>query len=144
MKARHILLNTFFGIGIASIIFFIIGISIDASLGGKMSFSGYSFTKMAAAALAIGVGFGAPAAIYEDDRLSLPMQALIHIGIGCTVLIIAGFAAGWLSAERGAASVVLTILGQLAVALAIWFGFYRHQKRIAEKMNKQIEAKRKK
>ncbi len=87
-KRNVLLVNTLISIGLAAAIFVIIGVVFDASCNGNLQMTNYSFSKMAAGVLATGLGFGLPTVIYGNENISLPIQTLIHMGIGCVVMII--------------------------------------------------------
>ncbi|MEE3362002.1 MAG: DUF3021 domain-containing protein [Anaerovoracaceae bacterium] len=139
MKKKGILASICTGVGIAAFIFCAIGVVFDIRYGGNFQLSNYSFTKMAAGTLAVGLGFGAPTAVYNNENMSVTMQTLIHMGIGCVVLTAVGLLVGWIPTENGPMTAVLMIAGEIAVALVIWYAFYRHYKKMAIEMNRRIK-----
>lgn len=130
--------STWTSIGTAAIIFVIIGVVFDILYKGNYQMVDYSFTKMAVGSLVIGLGFGLPTFVYENDRLSLLVQTLIHMGIGCIVMTIVAFAVGWIPTDRGMGAILATILGEVAISFIVWMFFYLHQLKIAKEMNKRI------
>jgi O-antigen/teichoic acid export membrane protein len=140
-KRNVLLVNTLISIGLAAAIFVIIGVVFDASCNGNLQMTNYSFSKMAAGVLATGLGFGLPTVIYGNENISLPIQTLIHMGIGCVVMIITAFLVGWIPTEKGALAIIVTIVVEIVIAFAIWLFFYAHQKRLAKKMNKRISER---
>jgi hypothetical protein len=122
-------------------IFCLIGIAYDFSYGGTFTMEGYSFTTMCVGCMIVGIGFGLPCIIYTSDRLSPVVQSLIHMGIGCVVLTIVGFAVGWLPSDRGVGMAVLCVVGELAVAFVIWVLFYQWEKKKVAEMNRKIREK---
>lgn len=130
--------NILTGVGIAGLLFILIGVVIDLQNGGQMQFSGYRFTKMAVGTILIGLGFGVPALIYQNENMSLLVQTLIHMGIGCLVLILVGVWVGWLPVGSGGAVLARAILLDVGIAFGIWALFYRHNKKLAMQMNQRI------
>ncbi len=133
-----ILKNTMVSIGIASVIFCVVGVVFDMISGGVLRMEGYSFTKMALGTLVIGIGFGVPSIVYENDSIPAGLQTLIHMGTGCVVMTITAFAVGWIPVDRGAGIAIGTVAGEIVVAFIIWFFFYKRQKKLAEEMNRRI------
>lgn len=88
---KKIMKSSVIGISIALIIFTMIGIIFDIGYGGTFLMKGYSFTKMAIGSILVGIGFGAPSAIYENDALPYPLQVIFHMGIGMAVMFIVSF-----------------------------------------------------
>lgn len=139
MKKEAVLKNTLISVGVASLIFCIVGIVFDQTRQGTFVLENYSFTKMALGSIGIGLGFGLPAIVYEKEDISLAVRTLIHMGIGCIVMTAVAFAVGWIPSEAGALAVAVTILGEIAAAFGIWFIFYRHMKRLAKRMNQKLK-----
>ncbi|WP_165443993.1 DUF3021 domain-containing protein [Lachnoclostridium sp. Marseille-P6806] len=139
MRKKIVLKNTSRSLGIALLIFCIIGIIFDQIYKGTFTLENYSFTKMALGAVGIGLGFGLPTIVYEKEDMSLAVQTLIHMGVGSIVMTIVAFAVGWIPSEEGPFVVVITILGELAVAFGIWFIFYLHMKKLAGKVNQKLK-----
>lgn len=90
----------------------------------------------------IGLGFGIPSLIYETE-LSMPVKVLVHMGIGCAVMIAAAMLNGWVRVENGGIWVSLTIIaGQIAIAFIIWFIQYRKAKKLASEMNSRLKSEK--
>lgn len=136
---KKIMNNTVIGIGIAMTIFCIVGVIFDMLGGGNFQLENYAFTKMVVGCLLVGLGFGVPAIVYESERLPLIIKCLIHMGIGCTAYVAVAYAVGWIPTTIGIGPCVLTILGQLAVAVVIWLCFLRYHKNMVSKMNDRIK-----
>ena len=141
---KNVLKSTWIGISIATIIFLIIGMIFDANYNGTFLMEHYSFTKMAAGCIFIGIGFGAPSVVYKNDAIPYPMQVLLHLGIGFAVLMIVSFTVGWIPTTIGVGGIVACILGDLAFVLIVWSFFYRYFKKEAAAINKRIEERAKK
>lgn len=139
-KVKDILKSTVISIGMALAIFSLVGIVFDVGYGGNFSLDHYRFTKMIIGCIILGIGFGVPTVVYSSERLPMPIKVLIHMGIGLTVYTIVAYAVGWIggSASLGQGLVIAAI--QIAVAFIIWFGFMRHYRAEARKMNEVIQA----
>lgn len=140
---KSVLRNTLVAIGISAIIFCIVGVAMDLGCKGNFSTSNYFFTKMALGSLLIGLGFGLPTFLYENDRLPLFLQSVLHMGIGCAVMLTSAFAVGWIPISSGLYALIFPLLGELAIALLIWLGFYLHNRKLVKTMNEQISKRTK-
>lgn len=93
---------------------------------------------MVIGALFIGIGFGAPILIYQNERLPNRIKALIHMGIGLTVyLTLAGFE-GWIDSRHLWPQLFI----QVGTCFVIYLGFvlyYRHQ---AKMLNQALQKKK--
>lgn len=139
---RNILIsNTIMSIGFAAAVFIVIGMIFDIRCSGNLQMMHYSFSRMAAGALAVGLGFGIPTSIYENEKLSLLVQTLIHMGIGCAVLTVTAFLVGWLPTDKGVFAMIGALVGEIVISFVIWRLFYVHQKKLAQKMNRRIKDK---
>jgi O-antigen/teichoic acid export membrane protein len=145
MKERlsTVIRSTFTSIGISCVIFCLIGIGYDVSYSGTFTMEGYAFTRMCVGCMLVGLGFGLPCVVYSSDRMSPLVQSLIHMGIGCVVLTIVGFAAGWLPSDRGIGAAVLSVVIEIGIALVIWVLFYQWEKKKVREMNRKIKEKQK-
>lgn len=135
---RHALRGSVCGIGIAFAGFCIAGVVFDISGKGYITFENWAFTKMAVGCFAVGLGFGIPSAVYENDSLPMLMKVLIHMGTGCAVYTAIAFAVGWLGHESSAALCLLSLAGQLAATFAIWLCFYMRARREVKLMNEKL------
>ncbi len=127
------------GIGTALSLFAVFGMFFDWFYGGSLVFGDWAYTKMVIGAVAVGVGFSVPALIYESEKLSYGIKVLIHMGIGCVILLVTGFAVGWIPREQGIPACVLAAGAQIAVAIVWWAGYTWQFKRMAKKMNDKIK-----
>ncbi|MBR4434973.1 MAG: DUF3021 domain-containing protein [Clostridia bacterium] len=127
------------GIKIASTVFIISSffVALSAEEGTFASTSG--MLRNCLTIFAIGTGFGIPSLIYET-KLSMPVKVLIHMGIGCSVMVAAAIINGWarFSGEHGVLIGLAVIAGQMAVAFIIWFIQYRRSKKLAARMNRKL------
>lgn len=136
---KDLLKNSVISIGIALTIFCGVGVIFDFIYGGNFVMENYDFSKMVIGCMIVGLGFGVPAIVYKNDKLALPMQCVIHMGIGCIIYTLVAFNVGWIPKERGLGFCFGAILGQLAVAAFIWMAFLLYYKRMAYEINKKIK-----
>ncbi len=126
-------------IGMALSIFSFVCVIFDIGYGGNFSLENYRLTKMVIGCIIVGLGFGVPSLVYRSETLPMPVKILVHMGIGCIIYTIVGFAVGWIggSATLGQGIAIAAI--QLAVAFIIWFCFMRFYRSEAKKMNDKIQ-----
>ncbi len=129
-------------VAISSFLFLISSLIADLNMGGIYSVTGYSVTKMALGSLGIGLGFGLPCIIYTSEKLSHPVQISVHMLTGCTVMLAIAFLVGWIPTDRGLLPALLAILSMLLTAFIIAVLSYRRQKKLAERINRELEQKR--
>lgn len=134
--------NILTGFGLGSALFVIAGIIFDMVSSGTFELSNWSYTKMAVGSILIGIGFSVPSAIYDNDKFSLGLQTLIHMGLGCIVLLLVAFNVGWIPIAAGWPAILLAVLGQLVIAFLLWLVFAFHYKQLAQKMNDRIQRMR--
>ncbi|MFT4104341.1 MAG: DUF3021 domain-containing protein [Lacrimispora sp.] len=132
--------NILLGIGLGSTLFVIAGIIFDLINAGDFQLSNRLYTEMAVGAMIVGIGFSVPSPIYDNDKLPLGIQTVIHMGIGCTIFLIVAFRVGWIPIAAGWKACVLTVMGQLMTAFLIWLIFALYYKRLAKKMNDRINT----
>ncbi|MDO5539333.1 MAG: DUF3021 domain-containing protein [Eubacteriales bacterium] len=136
---KNIIKNTLIGIGMALFIFCMTGIIFDFIYKGSFVLEEYSFTKMVIGSILIGIGFGAPSAIYDKDNLTLPIQSVIHMGSGCIVYTVVAFQVGWIPSGNGIGTCAIVIICQIAIAFVIWLCFLGYNLRLAKKMTRRIQ-----
>lgn len=129
-------------VAISSFLFLISSLIADLNMGGVYSVTGYSVTKMALGSLGIGLGFGLPCIIYTSEKLSRPVQISVQMLTGCTVMLAIAFLVGWIPTDRGLLPALLAILSMLLTAFVIAVLSYRRQKKLAERINRELEQKR--
>lgn len=137
---KKVLSAAWSGIKIACTVFIISSffVALTAEEGTFASTSG--MLRLCISTFAIGLGFGIPSLIYETE-LSMPVKVLVHMGIGCAVMIAAAIVNGWARVENGGIWVSLAIIaGQVAIAFIIWFIQYRRAKKLAERINGKLDA----
>lgn len=135
------------GIVVALSFFTIVGMFFDMCNGGVYLFENWTYSKMVIGTIIVGIGFSVPALIYENANLPYTMKVLIHMGIGCTVLMITGYIVGWIPMKYGWIGCIVSILLELLAAFVLWLMFALYYRKIAKKMNerlKQIEIEEEK
>ena len=137
-KKHTLLFNVFVSIGIAAMMFILTGVIIDSIFHGNIQMTNYAFSKMAIATVVIGFGFGAPAVVYNNERLSLFTQTIIHMGTGCIIMTVTAYLVGWIPMNHGPLLMIAILLEEIAVAFGIWFLFYLQQKKLVKQMNQRI------
>ena len=137
-KKQTLLFNIFVSMGVAAMMFIIVGVIIDCIFHGNMEMKNYAFSKMAIATVVIGLGFGIPAVVYDNEKLSLFTQTIIHMGTGCIVMTVTAYLVGWIPMNHGPLLMIAILLEEIAVAFGIWFLFYLKQKRLVTQMNQRI------
>ena len=137
-KKQTLLFNIFISMGIAAMMFLIVGVIIDRIFHGYMEMTNYAFSKMAIATVVIGLGFGIPAVVYDNEKLSLFTQTIIHMGTGCIIMTVTAYLVGWIPMNHGPLLMIAILLEEIAVAFGIWFLFYLQQKKLVKQMNQRI------
>lgn len=140
-KIKRILRNTYTSLGISALLFCLMGVAFDFVYKGSFHLENYRFSRFVLCSLVIGLGFGLPARIYDNDRLPLVMRSLIHMGTGCTVMLLASMAAGWLPVTLGTGVVISMVAEELTIALIIWSCFYLYHKRLVRRMNEKLSKR---
>ena len=136
---KKILNNCTIGIGIALVILGIIGICFDFVYNGDFHFENYSFTKFVVGTLLVGIGFSAPAIVYENENIALGIQTLIHMGIGCIVYTVVAFLVGWIPIQLGLLKCLFVLLSEIAFAFVIWFCFLIYYRKLGRRINQRIK-----
>ena len=136
---KDLLKSIVISIGMALSIFSFVCVIFDIGYGGNFSLENYRLTKMVIGCIIVGLGFGVPSLVYRSETLPMPVKILVHMGIGCIIYTIVGFAVGWIggSATLGQGIAIAAI--QLIVAFIIWFCFMRFYRSEAKKMNDKIQ-----
>lgn len=126
-------------IGMALSIFSFVCVIFDIGYGGNFSLENYRLTKMVIGCIIVGLGFGVPSLVYRNESLPMPVRVLVHMGIGCVVYTIVGFAVGWIGGSATLGQGIAIAAVQLLVAFIIWFCFMRFYRSEAKKMNDRIQ-----
>ena len=137
---RDLLKSTAISIGISMALFCLSGIAYDIRDSGNFSLENYQFTKMVVGCLLIGLGFGVPTIVYQNEKLPVPIKVIIHMGIGCTVYTIVAYAVGWMGSAATIGQGILSAAVHFGIAFIIWVLFMRYYRVEARKMNERIQA----
>ena len=129
-------------VAISSFLFLLSSLIADLNMGGVYFASGYSVTKMALGSLGIGLGFGLPCIVYTNEKLSRSVQISIHMVTGCIIMLGIAFLVGWIPTDKGLLPSLLAILSMLLTAFIIAVLTYRRQKKLAERINRELEQRR--
>ena len=138
-KKQTLLFNVFVSMGIAAMMFILAGVIIDCIFHGDIQMTNYAFSKMAIATVVIGLGFGLPAVVYDNEKLSLFTQTIIHMGTGCIVMTVTAYLVGWIPLNHGPLLMIAILLEEIALAFVIWFLFYLQQKKLVKQMNQRVK-----
>ncbi len=128
-------------VAISSFLFLLSSLIADLNMGGIYSASGYSVTKMALGSLGIGLGFGLPCIIYTCEKLSRSVQIAIHMATGCVIMLAIAFPVGWIPTDKGLLPALLAVVSMLLTAFVISVFSYRRQKKLAERMNRELKSR---
>lgn len=137
------LVSSLIGIGLATVLSFVDSLLFLAKGSGSLTMTVAEYTQMLASIVLVGLGFGLPSIVYQNDRLAPAYQVLIHMGTGCLVMTLVSFWTGWIPVKAGFWPAFLTIAGQITVAFIIWLIFYQHEKKLAQQMNDRIKQLKK-
>ena len=127
------------GISTALSLFSLFIMIYDIYGGKELIFEHGSYTKMFIGAIIVGIGFSAPGLVYENENMPYVMRALIHMGVGCTIFVITGFAVGWIPEGNNPWVSVGVVLIGILTALFLWLCFCWHYKQEARKINEKIK-----
>lgn len=128
------------GVRIAAVVFLIYCIVFGLIGGEEKLASGYGIARAGLGAVIIGIGFGIPSVVYET-KLKMWLKVLIHMGIGCTVMIGASFLCDWLPTQKGMLATLAVVAIQVVSAFVIWTIVFIPMMIQAKKMNQKIKEK---
>lgn len=136
---KEFLKSSVISIGMSLTIFCIICVGFDIGFHGNFSLVGYQMTKMIVGCVLVGLGFGLPTIVYQNDSIPMPVRVIIHMGIGCAIYTTVAFAVGWIGgvASIGQGLIIGAIM--LGIAFLIWYFFMRFYRAEARKMNERIQ-----
>ena len=92
---KDLLISTLVSIGMALSIFALACVVFDIAYKGNFSLENYQLTKMVIGSVIVGLGFGIPTVVYNNDSIPMPIRVIIHMGIGCVIYTIVAYAVGW-------------------------------------------------
>lgn len=126
------------GIGIAAFLAMAFSAVAGLAMGGE---TGAMLVKQFGVVLLCGIGYGAPAVVWTNDRLATWAKALIALVPGTLMYTAAAWWMGWIPRQYGASAVVWSIVAMLtctAVISAICGFVFRGNVR---KMNAQLKRR---
>lgn len=109
---------------------------------GNFELLNYSFIKMALGSICISLGYCLPSMIYDNEVLSSLSKVFIHMGIGCSNMLIISLIVGWIPIHLGFQISITIISIMIISSFIIWYCFYLYYKMIAKKMNQKIAQKK--
>ena len=125
---KKVMKNIIRGIAWGCTVFVIMGVIFALVNGDRSMYNSKEFIRNAICAMIVGIGFVLPSMIYDNDKITMGIKVLIHMGTGFLVYFIAAYIAGWISFEDNIATMILTVLSIIAVSFVIWFCFYQYYK----------------
>lgn len=104
------------GIGIAAFLAMAFSAVAGLAMGGE---TGAMLVKQFGVVLLCGIGYGAPAVVWTNDRLTTWAKALIALVPGTLMYTAAAWWMGWIPRQYGASAVVWSIVAMLACTAVI-------------------------
>ncbi len=104
------------GIGIAAFLAMAFSAVAGLAMGGE---TGAMLVKQFGVVLLCGIGYGAPAVVWTNDRLATWAKALIALVPGTLMYTAAAWWMGWIPRQYGASAVVWSIVAMLAYTAVI-------------------------
>lgn len=127
------------GISGALSLFSIFIMLYDVCGGNELIFENGFYTKMFIGAIIVGIGFSLPGVVYENENMPYVMRFIIHMGVGCTIFVITGFAVGWIPRGNNLWAGVGVVLAGILIALFLWFCFWWYYKQEVRKIDEKIK-----
>jgi len=137
---KDLIKSTVISIGMALSIFSLACVVFDIAYKGNFSLENYQLTKMVIGSLLVGLGFGLPTVVYNNESLPTPVKVIIHMGIGCVIYTITAYAVGWFGGAATLTQGLIIAAIQLLIAFIIWFCFMRYYRKEAKKINEKIQS----
>ncbi len=84
---------------------------------------------------------------YEDLKeeraaVSRSVQIAILMATGCAIMLTIAFLVGWIPTDEGLLPALLAVVSMLLTAFVISVFSYRRQKKLAERINRELELRR--
>ena len=140
-RKAFLIKNTKTAVAISSFLFLLSFLINDLNAEGAWSSSGYYVTKQALGALGIGLGFGLASVIFTNPKLSQSVQTAVYIVIGCIIMVGIGLLVGMIPTDKGLLRSALAVLLMLVTAFIIWGLTYSRQKKLAQRINLELEKR---
>lgn len=134
-----ILKNVFGGIAwgcTISTVIFMVGVALNGE--SWLLTSPRGFIAQCVASMIVGIAWVVPSMVYENERLSLAQQTLIHFSIGFVVYFPAAIYMGWIPSSGSIGQIITEILFIILGSVAVWFGFYCYYRHLAKRINERI------
>ena len=141
-KQKDLIRSILISIAVSFSIFCIAGVVYDITGHGSFSLGNYGFTKMVVGCVIVGLGFGIPSMIYNNENLPMAVKVIIHMGIGCVVNTIVAYSVGWAGTPHIGRAVLIVIM-QIAIAFLIWLCFMCFYRNEAHRMNERLNSMKK-
>lgn len=122
----------------SAVIYLLISIVIGIIGGNSRFASGYGMARSGAAVILIGIGFGLPVFIYKMN-MRTELKVVIHMGIGCVVMIVASILGGWLPVDSGVSAVFIAVMLEIAAAFVVWGANFIPAFLQVKRMNEKIK-----
>ena len=102
-------------------------------------FTGVEVVNAFLGSIVVGWAFSFAGLIYEYENISFPLQVIIQMGIGLSVLFAVAAYLQWMPLSLGVGPIITWIVIAIIFALIFWFGFFLYYKLLARDLNKKIE-----
>lgn len=138
MKFWKLVKYLFFGISWGCL-FFVLTCLIGNMVGGEdylLAVVG-DFNRQALGAMAVGIGYGTTAMVYDSEKLPFGLQVFIHFAVGTGIYFPVAFSLGWIP-TGSPVNIILMVLLSAAVFFIIWSGFYLYYRGEARRMNEKL------
>ncbi len=141
-KQKDLIRSILISIAVSFSIFCIVGVIHDITGHGNFSLGNYGFTKMVAGCVIVGLGFGIPSMIYNNENLPMAIKVIVHMGIGCVVNTVVAYSVGWVDTPHIGRAVIIVAM-QIVLAFLIWLCFMFFYRKEALRMNDRLNSMKK-
>lgn len=128
------------GICNAALVFLSLCFVFGLNAGEETFANGYGMARSIAATVAIGIAFGLASLVYATE-LPMWLKVLIHMGVGCTVMVGISLLVGWLRPELGLKPFLAMLGVELVCAFLSWGVVLLRSKKLAKQMNDRLREK---
>ena len=132
---KYVLSGIAWGCTISTIIL-MIGVSLNGESWAASTPRG--LVAQSLASMIVGIAWVLPSMIYENEKLSLAQQALIHFSVGFVVYFPAAIYMGWIPSNGSIGQILTEILVIVLGSVAVWFAFYFYYRHLAKRINDRI------
>ena len=92
--------------------------------------------------MGIGLGFGLASVIFTNPKLSQSVQTAVYLVTGCIIMAGIGLLTGMIPTDKGLLRSALAVLLMLVTAFIIWGLSYSRQKKLAQRINLELEKRK--